>query len=525
MLLSKTVESLIGIFETQLLEKKGESDVSVSRTVSALATLYEKARNAVEFRAEHLVRRAAIERILKRRILLGESAQIIAENLSVELMWAKYIDSSLVNEKKITELTNVIARYLFIKQEVFGSSKKRGSLQWQTMLGLASSEIDEAIVSPKKREALVNFVYQAFRSKIAIPKFNAVQTDIQTYIAVERAFAQSDNALISYHLLRIMYPTWFSVNTESIGSHIDKFIEQVTYIQTNLFLPVNAPLTRFLRRQLPPYRLIRDLFLEENESTLRQTIDDEEKTTLRLENLAHKRYQEIGAKIRRAVIRSIIYIFLTKMVFALALEAPYDMFIAKKLAYVPLLINLLFPPILLYFVAGFIKIPGQENTKLLVSKAKAILYHFDEIKISGERYSGNIKNNRPILSFVFTIFYIAAFALSFGAIGFILNKLAFNLVSQIIFVFFVALVSIFAYRIRQSAKEYEVFEHQGILEPLVDFFFLPILRAGDMLSKEIAKINFFIFLFDFVLEAPLKVIFGVVEEWIRFIRMKKEEIL
>jgi hypothetical protein len=88
-----------------------------------------------------------------------------------------------------------------------------------------------------------------------------------------------------------------------------------------------------------------------------------------------------------------------------------------------------------------------------------------------------------------------------------------------------ALVSIFAYRIRQSAKEYEVVEHQEFLEPLVDFFFLPILQAGDILSKEIAKINFFIFLFDFVLEAPLKVIFGVVEEWIRFIRMKKEEIV
>lgn len=60
---------------------------------------------------------------------------------------------------------------------------------------------------------------------------------------------------------------------------------------------------------------------------------------------------------------------------------------------------------------------------------------------------------------------------------------------------------------------------------MVDFFFLPILRVGHLLSREIAKINIFIFFFDFILEAPLKVIFEVAEEWIRFIRTKKEEIV
>jgi hypothetical protein len=76
-----------------------------------------------------------------------------------------------------------------------------------------------------------------------------------------------------------------------------------------------------------------------------------------------------------------------------------------------------------------------------------------------------------------------------------------------------------------SAKEYEMTDHSGFMGPIVDFFFLPILRVGHLLSREIAKINIFIFFFDFILEAPLKVIFEVVEEWIRFIRTKKEEIV
>ncbi len=59
----------------------------------------------------------------------------------------------------------------------------------------------------------------------------------------------------------------------------------------------------------------------------------------------------------------------------------------------------------------------------------------------------------------------------------------------------------------------------------MDFFLMPVLQAGQFLSREIARLNIFIFIFDFILEAPLKVIFEVVEEWIRFIRVKKDEII
>ena len=156
---------------------------------------------------------------------------------------------------------------------------------------------------------------------------------------------------------------------------------------------------------------------------------------------------------------------------------------------------------------------------------RKILYHFDDYTRENDPYTPKKAVRRPILSAVFTLFYIGTFLLTFGAISFALTQLHFNIASQAIFVFFITLVSFFAYRIRQSAKEYEIESRQGILEPVVDFFFLPVLRAGHLLSREIAKLNVFIFLFDFILEAPLKVIFEVVEEWIRFIRIKKEEII
>ncbi len=98
--MSPMVDALLSTFEEEKVPAKENSVISVSKTVSILARIYEKARNAVEFRAEHLVRRAAIERILKRRIMLNGSSESIAENLVLELLWAKYLDSGLIGDEK-----------------------------------------------------------------------------------------------------------------------------------------------------------------------------------------------------------------------------------------------------------------------------------------------------------------------------------------------------------------------------------------------------------------------------------------
>jgi len=52
-------------FSSQSQTLEVEKPITTTKAASALAVAYESARNAVEFRAEHLVRQAAIARILK----------------------------------------------------------------------------------------------------------------------------------------------------------------------------------------------------------------------------------------------------------------------------------------------------------------------------------------------------------------------------------------------------------------------------------------------------------------------------
>lgn len=519
--LSPVVTDLIETYAKHSAIGKPGTGYNVSRTVSVLAVAFEKIRNAVEFRAEHLIRRAAIERILKRRILLSGSAPSIAENLVTELLWAKYIDSSFIDEAKITDLTLIIDKYLSIRHAI---SAGHADISWDYVLGIASSEIEESIVPATKRQALLYFFYQAVRPKISLSGVDEQHTDIITLIASERAYMQSDDALISYHLTMLLLPDWTNNAKEQKQESVTAFINAAKTIKSSLTHHMTAPVFRYLRKQVPPFLLLRDFFFDLGPD-VQSYINDPKKLDDKLTELAIHRYNETGNKVKRAMVRSFIYIFLTKMIFAFALEAPYDIYIMKKLAVIPLVVNTLFPPVMLFLVAGLFSVPGADNTRRLIDRIHKLLYQFDDIKHEQDTFLEKQRNRRPILTGGFSLIYLATFGITFGLINIVLSLLQFSIPSKIIFVFFVALVSFFAYRIRHSAKEYEMIERQGILEPIMDFFLLPILQAGQFLSKEIAKINIFIFIFDFILEAPLKTIFEVVEEWIRFVRVKKDEIV
>lgn len=518
------VKALFAVFSHSDHRSRENSKYQVSRTVSLLAAVYEKARNAVEFRADHLIRRAAIERILKRRLVLGGPTNTLAENLVVELLWARYLDSSQVNDDIVAQVQQTIDKYLVVKQVVFNHKLQAHGISWDLLQGILAAEIEEQLVNPEKRQALVNFYYQAILPSISLPNESEVRRNMLAYIAVEKSFAQADEPVIYLHLIKIVQSDWLTAKPTEVGEQIQLYLKNLQEIQTLLKHPLLPRLSRYVRRHNPPFLLLRDVLFNSSNS-IEETAKNERAFDQLLTETATKRYQEIGAKVRRAVIRSIIYLFLTKMVFALALEAPVDLLITKRIDYVALAINSFFPPILLFLIAGFIRVPGKDNTVRLVNRVKQLVYEFDVAKSSDDRFVAQQTDRKPVLTAVFTMLYLVAFLLSFGLITLVLNRLHFNIASQAIFMFFVTLVSFFAYRIRQSAKEYEIVERTGILSPLIDFFFLPILQVGSFLSGEIAKLNVIMFVFDFILEAPLKVILEFMEEWFRFIRTKKDEIV
>jgi hypothetical protein len=114
--------------------------------------------------------------------------------------------------------------------------------------------------------------------------------------------------------------------------------------------------------------------------------------------------------------------------------------------------------------------------------------------------------------------------LVFGLIGIILGKLHLNLLSQGIFLFFLAIVSFLTYRIYQTANTYTVIYKQNIITPIIDFFFVPVVRVGRRFTEGISQINFILMIIDFIIEAPFKGLVGFFEQWFSFLATKREEL-
>ena len=136
----------------------------------------------------------------------------------------------------------------------------------------------------------------------------------------------------------------------------------------------------------------------------------------------------------------------------------------------------------------------------------------------------NPQTKKSFLNKFFNFLWGATFIVSFGAIIFILSKLHFNIVSMGIFAFFLAIVTFLAYRIRITAREYNVEDRQGLLTPLIDFFFMPFARIGRYLTEGISQINILIFIIDFAIETPFKVILEFFEKWFFFLHTKREDL-
>src|SRR3989338_6535636 len=216
------------------------SFITVSQTVSFLAFLYEKVRNAVEFREEHLIIRAAIERIIKRRMILNENGRSIAEPLIKELLWARYYENNTIEEEKVGEIQNTIDKYFYLRNEMAsGRSGKEQERIADFMLEILSCEIEETLSPTAKREVFTNYVYQIVRPHITLGEgYNQNECDVQVYIAVEKTFAHSDNPLISYHLLRLMLPDITKITWKNSEKVLQSLYEVYTEIERQLKNPL-----------------------------------------------------------------------------------------------------------------------------------------------------------------------------------------------------------------------------------------------------------------------------------------------
>ncbi len=524
--LTKTlVSNLKSIKKRHLLDEN--SRIQVSNTVSFFAIIYEKVRNAVEYREEHLIRRAAIERILKRRLLLNPEGRGEGENLVRELLWARYFPSGSLGLVDSDKVQRLIDKYIKLRKKlVVGQIAEKRVYYNDFLFDLLTCEIEESLDSfeASTNSLFSSYMFYILKDKIKVENMSKNDQDTLFYVAVEKGFAKSDRAYLRFHLFSLSH----KILRDIPDTELDKFIAECPILFNRIDKIINNPsverLTRYVRSQLPPFLILFTL-LERTKAHAEGILSNKTKLWEQIDQICRERYQQTSSRLRNTAIRSLIYIFLTKMVFALILEFPLSQYLYNDVNMTSIAINSLFPPFLMLLIVGFAKIPGEENTKRIYDRVINVVDKDTSFEATVTYVVKPLKAKKPMLVFGFTIFYTLTFIITLGIIHAILQLLHFNPVSEIIFVFFVSVVSFFAYRVRQIAKEYKLQERDGFFSPFFDFFFMPILALGKFFSGGIARLNVFMVVLDFLIEAPFKLIFEVVEEWISFVRARKEEII
>lgn len=507
----------------QAFEKKDhpnhDKKIQVNPIVSRLAAAYEKLRNAMEYREDEVILRAAIERILKRRLLLGGNAKTTAEPLVREVIWARYMPENTISEVIVPKVEESIDIFLQFRFKVLKQKALPEAVVNECTYQLMSSEIENIINPNPEKETLANFMFQILKQHVEIPDDTEETKNAQVYIAVRRAFARDDVAFLRYHLFRLYFGKLTKENVDEIAAGFRKGHKEIMY---ELSYPKRERIFAYVKRRAAAFLILEDVF-SANKEHIMSLVENEGELQKAVLAACDARYKSIAAKVRRAIIRSVLFILLTKVVFAFAVEGTYDRFVYGQIQWLSLALNTSVPPLLMFVVSFFIRTPGEENSKHIFAYIQEILFS-DSPRIGGTLVVKKSGDKRSTMDIVFNTLWLFAFVLSFGGMIYVLSRLHFNVASQFVFLFFLAIVSFLSYRISLIANLYSVGNRQGLITPLVDFLFMPVVRVGRQLTQQIGRFNFIIFIFDFIIETPFKVMFAFFEQWFHFLHAKRDEL-
>lgn len=501
-----------------------EQTIEVNDIISKAAHLYEKLRYAVDYQEEHLLRRNAVERMLKRKLAMNLKSDNIARSLICELIRGSYIPNKSLPERTAHEVQDIIDKYLSLLRRIdAGTNSLPGQApHWNTVMSLAASEIEQYIFPNTIERAVVNAFYSSIKTRVQLPEndYTTNERHIQIFIACNRGLLKSDDPSLYYQLWLIYYPDWLGIASEdtvaSASEHFDTVHASIkSHLKDQLSWQINAKIKNYAIY----FGIIKEL-LDSFGKNSAEVFADQDLLSEAITEHSEKKYKELNTRIKKSTIRAVIYILLTKIVLAVAIELPYDFFIIQSTNYIPLLINILFHPMLLYIVTRSITIDTEKNTGHIIKGITAILSDSsaETIRIKKRKYGFSI------LGIIVGIMYAALFGITFGSVIWFLEKLHFNIVGGLLFLFFLTLVSYFGLRIRYNAKQLQV--QTGVEKPvsfLWDLITLPIVKVGRWLTEKFSSINIFIFLLDFIIEAPFKLVLEVFEEFVIFLKEKKEE--
>ncbi|KKS08393.1 MAG: hypothetical protein A2418_01880 [Candidatus Brennerbacteria bacterium RIFOXYC1_FULL_41_11] len=503
------------------------SQISVSNLTSGIEFLYEKIRNALEYREEHLWLKDAVLRILKRRFFEILAKEKIGRELVEELIRGHYLKNDSFPENKTDEIDEILKKYRQVAEifeKKFNLEEKQNNKYEEWFLGITALEIVELISENKLDRSFINYFWNVTKkSTTTSPEISGEEFDQQLYLSVFRNFLKADELMEQYEIFRLKYEEWFENPKDLIDKFGAELPELKKELQKSLGYGFRKDLDQVMKRRSLFIFMLQDMISQEKEGAER-ILNDPELLENKLKEIYDSHYQKGREKLQTSTIRAIIFIILTKMILLFAIEIPFQIWREGRINYLILGINTLIPPIILIISSLIIKMPGEEQNFLkIVSEFQKMIRYGQEMPPL------DIVRNKQQRSWPTKLILWSIYGLNVFFTGWILNKFFnffnFNVVDSAIFILFLSLISFFAIRLRKTANELAAVEERDhLVTIIVEFFFFPIIEIGKIISQGISSLNLTAFIFDFLIETPFKTMIKILEEWFAFIRERRQNL-
>lgn len=536
--LSEATKKLISQYAlAQKLEavKPETATIHVDEVALRVAAFYEQIRTIVDWKEEHLMRRAAIIRKLKRRFFDLEMNNFtgtgdVAESLVLELIRGGHFPNDKIPESKISDVRKIIDKYIFIlKNNPENKEGKAGMNFYNWLIEVCACEIEETLVPAIKEMALIDYMFEAMKEKIKVSDkvyesgfLKKEYTYVQIYIAVCQALFKLDKPIISYNLLKYKYPNWQNADTNLISEVSQKMFKIWQKTEEDLVNPIGNKFYNICEKYDTPYLLMGDILSPNNASEIGREISDPSVLEQLVKDAYSKRLSSLKSRISRAAAYSTVSIFVTKVLSLILLEVLIEKAMGENINLMVLIADVLIPTFLMFLMVTTVKRPSKKNLNLVVMETMKIAYKKDstdtyEIKMS--------RKKGVVIKTILSLMYVASAFVTFGAIYWILNYFGFPLTSILIDMIFIALILFAGTAVAKRAQELTVEEEkEGFLSFLSDVFFLPVQGLGRWISNKWKKYNAIAAFFNALIDMPFSAFVDFLEKWRYFIKERKEEI-
>ena len=489
--------------------------VNVAGVGREVSVAYEQLRNAAEYLQEHLLVQNAIRRFFVRNLSFQNNTQIgkpIAEELVIELIQSGYIENDTQPIEIIEKLGNVIQKHYGNYWRLKDSGIKANIAQKWT-LDLLSVESEKMIIDDTVQTVFIRFAYHHYQEILQkdlfiTDKSETANYEASLYVAVYKSLLKSDIASVRYDMQRL-----YNVSDSNIIEYLS-FHQNIDSIFDS---ELTEKITRYINKFGAPLRILKNM-VQDNDN-VSELLKNSDHFHSAYSTQIEKAYREAKNKLNKGLIKSIIFLIITKSIIGVGVEVPYDMLTIGSIIWVPLIINLLAPVIYMAVLRLGLKLPTAANTKAIQQYAENMLYG-DQSQIN--LYPSSKKTKYPV---GFKIAFVLMFLTVFGLVTNVLINLKFNLIQGGIFFIFFATASFLGFRLSGFVRELElVTAKSGLIMTLRDFLYMPFILLGQWVSEKYKKINIVALILDTIIELPLKTVLRLIRQWAEFINEKKDEI-